>query len=77
MSLSLEALQTLSPDHIWCCLAASLRVNSVTCSVVQLLLGMADKRESGGASSSKRVSWAPLPRLQGEAEEQDEAKAEV
>lgn len=38
---------------------------------------MADKRESGGASSSKRVSWAPLPMLQGEAAEQDKARAEV
>ena len=42
-----------------------------------MFTGIADKRESGTASSSKRVSWAPLPMLGGDEEQQDKHKAEV
>lgn len=42
-----------------------------------ILSGIADKRDSGTASSNKRVSWAPLPLLGDEAEQLETAEAEV
>ena len=42
-----------------------------------MVSGIADKRDSGTASSSKRVSWAPLPMLGDEEEQQAKTEAEV
>lgn len=60
-----------------CVSVASLIYISWKSTTLRTLSGIADKRDSGTASSSKTVSWAPLPTLAGEAELQETAEAEV